>query len=391
MYTTPRLLVLIASLALGLASCQDKEKEMQDLRVTQRSNVEGGPELVEGRLRFASLENFQAFLKANQDMTTDQLMQLDKEMGFVSHLRLGNEPGLEPPRPVAPSALHCLGPNAAEQPADAPELRDVTEFDIADPLLAAALNEDREVQIGNLIYRPGNDYTFFYPVGQANLVDDFYKKLDQGEVRLEDSEIRAIGELAVANTQLVTNPTPGSPQNSALANRSVDQNSNWDGDHRIECQIWQGNWIVYASSGIKTHATQYARKYLFFHGWVDLVAQTVSATAQVTFQQVGGMGGYPPYYFPPTTQTAQVLSISENNAAVAVKRFDWAVAQIGYTNAPGGINTQVQAILSQMVVVVTNPRPTIGGATQSIHIDRLTSTYNGRWNNRNVPTLTLTW
>lgn len=391
-----KFLILNAMLAFTLASCQDKEKELQDLRVMQHSNIEGSPELVKGRLKFATLDDFQAFTKAHQDMTPEQLMQMDKDLSFVSHLRLNEEIGLEPPRPVSPSALHCLSFNAQEpKPADpiasdTALISNATKFEIADPLLASALDEDREVQIGSLIFRAGNDYTFFYPVGQPELVTKFYEQLDAGQVKLDDAEMRAIGEMVVVNTKLVTNPTSDTKQNR-LGNRSVENALYFDGSHRIENQIWEGNWIIYASSGIKTHATQYARKYIFFNGWVDLTCQNVGATATVTYQQLVSIPGtYPPQYAP-VTQTAQILYTSENNAAVAVKRFDWAIAQIGYTNSPGGVQTQVQAILSQMVVKVPDPRVTVGGATQTVRIDRLTSNHTGRWNNRSIGPQQLVW
>lgn len=166
-----------------------------------------------------------------------------------------------------------------------------------------------------------------------------------------------------------------------------------DATHRIECQIWQGNWGIYASSGVKTHATQYARKWGFFHGWVDLKVSTVTALANVTYDVPNASGG--------TTQTtAQALAVSATNAAVAVQRFDWQTAQIGYTNAPGGAAQQIQSILlSNMTVTIdnpayvppgTNPRPTFNPSSLTLKINTLTSTHTGVYNG-NLVSRTLIW
>ena len=385
---------------------------MQDLTVAQPGNMAGGPELVNGHLKFASLMGFQAFIKANQNKTPEQLMQLNRELNFASHLRLCNEPGLEAPRSVSASAMHgtplalALNKQSGARPsgsalpvstagAGAPGMDEpvttnpinVIDFEIVDPLLASALDLNREVEIGELTYRAGNDYCFYYPVGRPELIDDFYQKVDSGEINIQDADFHLYGDLVVQKINLITNPTGGVTTNGIpfINNRSVEGNEIWDGSHRIECQIWQSDWGLYASSGVKTHATQYAKKWIFWHGWVDFKPEQVTVRADVTFTvpAVGPWGV-------PTVQTAPALQASETNAAVVVTRFDWGTAIIGYTNAPGGISQQVQATLSKMVVKVPDPRATVKGATLSLNIDKLVSVHTGRWNNRTI-SKTLTW
>ncbi len=285
--------------------------------------------------------------------------------------------------------------------------------EIPDPLLDATLDINQEVLINNLTVRVGNDYTFYYPAGQSALVDDFYQKVDAGEINLTDADMHNFGDLVVQRNSMITNPINGgttspvgggstSPDGGAITsgaipffgNKSVEGPEPFDATHRIECQIWQGNWGIYASSGVKTHATQYARKWGFFHGWVDLKVSTVTALANITFNLPNTISGV-------TTQTtAQVLAVSETNTAVAVKRFDWGTAQVGYTNAPGGIAQKIQTILlSNMTVTIdnpayvppnTNPRPYYNPPTLVLAINKLTSTHTGVYNGKPV-THMLTW
>ena len=107
MKSTAQALILSAFLAVSLTSCKDQE--MQDITVTP-----DGPTLVDGKLKFNSLMSFQSYMKANQTKTIEQLIQANQAMGFVSHLRLDSELGLEAPKPVYPSTLHCL--NDKQQP-----------------------------------------------------------------------------------------------------------------------------------------------------------------------------------------------------------------------------------------------------------------------------------
>lgn len=345
-------------------------------------------------------------------------MQLNRDMGFVSHLRLYNEEGLE----VAPTALRSSPLSAPASPAitnaATPSLTGsatnsggttgdptggsttspvigVINPEIPDPLLDATLDINQEVLINNLTVRVGNDYTFYYPAGQSGLVDDFYQKVATGEINLTDADMHNFGDLVVQRNNLISNPINGATTNSVpfFGNKSVDEPEFFDSSHRIECQIWQGNWGIYASSGVKTHGTQYARKWGFFHGWVDLKLSKVTALANVTYDVPNANGG--------TTQTtAQALSVSAINAAVAVQRFDWSTAQIGYTNAPGGAAQQIQSILlSNMTVTIdnpayvppgTNPRPTYNPSSLTLKINKLTSTHTGIYNGKPV-THTLTW
>ncbi len=260
--------------------------------------------------------------------------------------------------------------------------------------------------------RVGNDYTFYYPAGQSALVDDFYQKVDAGEIKLTDADMHNFGDLVVQRNSMITNPINGgttspvgggttSPDGGAitsvtipfLGNQSREGTINFDRTHRIECQIWQGNWGIYASSGIKTHATQYARKWGFFHGWVDFGPDEVTAAANVTFNLPNASGGTTP-------TTSQAYFISETNTAVAVKRFDFRTAIIGYTNAPGGVAQQIQSILlSNMTVTVTNPayvppstnpRPTFNPSTLTLQINKLTSIHTGRGGSNTI-SLPLTW
>ncbi len=408
---------------------------MQDITPTPPpAAVAALPVVVDGHLKFSSLASFYAFLKANENKTQEELMQMNRDMGFVSHLRLYNEEGLQPtptalrgsqlPASAASATANSAttglnGPVAnaggtiyADEPVTTGPVIGVISPEIPDPLLDATLDINQEVLINNLTVRVGNDYTFYYPAGQSALVDDFYQKVATGEINLTDADMHNFGDLVVQRNSMITNPIDGgttspvgggstSPDGGAVTsgtipffnNRSIEGTINFDRTHRIECQIWQGNWGIYASSGIKTHATQYARKWGFFHGWVDFSPDEVTAAANVTFNLPNASGG-----LTPTTQ--QAYFISETNRAVAVKRFDWGTLVVTYTNAPTGIAQQIQYILlSKMTVTVTNPAyvppgstalPTFNPPTLTLQIDKLTSVHTGRAGSQ-IISVPLTW
>lgn len=417
-----RTLVLGTLLTTSLVACQDAK--LDDIRPAADA-----PTVVEGRLKFSSLQSFQAYLTANQTKTVEQLIEGNKALGFVSHLRLDTEPGLAPPKPVYPSTLHCLRDRAHPAPAApaspalarsaAASATSATAEDgegeqfaavdleyispvMVDPLFDSVLDENREAIIGEIIYRAGNDYCFYYPAGQEALIDDFYQRVDAGEINILDTEMHAYGNLIAQRVCLVTHPTrkgdvislSDEPVTNSLfpipffGNRSVEGNESWDGNHRIECQIWQGNWGVYASSGIKTHATQYARKWLFFWGWVDQKVSRVGTFATLTYTVptvIPVSGGSVPVSSP---QMVKAFDVSETNAAVAVRRFDWGTAQFGYS--PGG-GQVLQFLLSQMSVNITNPNTGPSApATLNVRISSLTSTHTGLWNGRAIQR-TLLW
>lgn len=384
-------LVLGTLLATSLVSC--KKDTIQELEV-----VPNTPTLVDGRLKFSSLASFHNYLKANENKTVEELMQTNRDMGFVSHLRSTNEPGLEHSNPAHPSILsgsqikakdnsaQSAAPSSvltADEPLGGPPLNQI-ESTIPDPLFAFVLDDDREAEIGTIIYRAGNDYCFYYPIGQEALVDDFYERVAAGEIYLDDTELHAFGDLLVNRTGLVTNPgEAGTNSTPIVDNRRVKDVKNWDDNHRIEGEIWEGNWLIYASSGIKTQATQYARKWLVFHGWLDLKADQVSALAKVTYT-------VPITGAPPLTGVASGFDISETNASVAVRRFDWSTAQIGYTNG-GLIPQQVYIVLSQRLITI--PNPNIGPtqpASLTVNFNTLQSVHRGTWNGKTIE-LPLTW
>lgn len=393
-----------------------------DTKLDSLSVAPDAPTLVNGRLKFASLESFQAYMKANEAKTVAQLLEANRAMGFVSHLRLSEEADLALPKPMYASTLHCLRdrlkpaatktaavaalPTATSSsatttdtdndggteviPVEMVDIYNYIDADIADPLLGSILDENREAIIGSLVYRAGNDYCFYYPAGQEALVENFYQQVDSGELNLQDAEMHVYGNLIAQRVCLVTNrQEDGEGQVANLFplpfvnNRSVEGNEPFtNGNPRLECQIWQGNWGVWASSGIKTHATRYARKWVFFWGWVDQTCSEVGTFANLTYTVPGSTPGTAP-------TNVKAFEVNETNAAVAVKRFDWSTAQVGYS--PGG-GAAIQFLLSQMTVKIPNPNvgPTKPASLQ-VHIDALTSNHSGVLSNGRSARKTLTW
>lgn len=104
----------------------------------------------------------------------------------------------------------------------------------------------------------------------------------------------------------------------------VEGDAYWDSSHKMYAQIWEGSWIVYSSSGIKTEANEYGSCWVFWHCWNSLNAQEISVSCDA-FLRI-----YDPYIYAYTYMTVSTPETKEYNNNRAINRFEWTTLQIGY-------------------------------------------------------------
>ena len=138
-----------------------------------------------GRLHFKSQADFKTYMGLVIKYDIDAVNALNKEKGFVSHFAKTHQEE---------------GTNSANTKGDDKE--ESAKWAIPDSHFAETLNENREISFEDgAICRAGNDFSFIYPDGKSNLIDEFYQDYARGGVHIPE-EGTAIGELFVYQTGL---------------------------------------------------------------------------------------------------------------------------------------------------------------------------------------------
>lgn len=112
----------------------------------------------------------------------------------------------------------------------------------------------------------------------------------------------------------------------------VEGDEYWDSSHKMYAQIWDGNWGVYASSGIKTEANEYGSCWLFWHCWNSLDAQEISVECSAFMRRQN------PYGYGYSYVIANIPEIKEYNCNRSINRFDCSTASIGWNSGGSSIN-----------------------------------------------------
>lgn len=301
---------LLMSSTFTFISC--KEQALEEVKPDKVAIEEVNPLIEDGRMKFNSLKDFSTFMKQTKDKSIKELKEMSKALNFNSHLRVSTD-------------IITNETNAAKE--------DSLKSIITDPYFSSVLNDKKEIEFGNdVIYRAGNDYCFMYQNGQGNLIEDFYKDLQSQATKIQDGKTFIYkNNLVVFNTFFKKPKSNKSSKVAGVFQDVVDNYIDWgDGQHRMYSQIWDGNWLVYSSSGIKTEAEEYGWQWLFKHGWNNADAQTITVSAQANLRA------------PSTTQPGQYVyynviypTITETDCHRAIRRFDYSTLTLSY----GGTGT----------------------------------------------------
>ncbi|MFK7980302.1 MAG: hypothetical protein AB8G86_10000 [Saprospiraceae bacterium] len=115
---------------------------------------------------FDSNEEFSGFMDYLHQFEPEELDGLPELSSFYSHRNFYDEAEL-----IDESELEAFNYNE--------------ENEIADPYLASVLNKEREILIGEIYYRLGNDYCFaFLSLEDKNIINEFKQKLKSGEINI---------------------------------------------------------------------------------------------------------------------------------------------------------------------------------------------------------------
>ncbi len=145
------LILIIFGLSIFITGCQKNQNILED---TENKSIN----VVEGRLKFESLNTFSSVIKemkAAPDIAPEKT--LERLLGYGKYNRFKN-------------ALKSA--SAGEVPA-----KDTL---VDDPAFASVLNDKGEVQVGNSVYRITPNGTFMYLPAKENQVDQLTKKLESG-------------------------------------------------------------------------------------------------------------------------------------------------------------------------------------------------------------------
>ncbi len=204
---------------------------MADTRITPdltKDNLLKGIAVSEGRLIFADMNTFSAFMDniVNQDNAV--LDRIEENLGFLSMRRNANQQ--EPP---------------TDQKGE-----DIDEdywMWVTDAYFATALNPDGLIQIGEEIYKVTKDKV--------------YKGSEQShtlllEANLHDKHATTLAEIEVFEVQSDTIAL------FQFGNNCFDT----DGDYRLKGRSWVSNWIIYSSAGAYSEFQQ-QKKFLWWRWW----------------------------------------------------------------------------------------------------------------------------
>lgn len=229
--------------------------EMENKDAVQSSSTDAGalkevrslyPSIKKGRLAFANQESFTAYMKALNKLKIEEVEQLSKEKGFVSHLEASQK---EQKATNTTNGVQLRG-----------EEEESTKWIIPDAHFASTLNEEREVGIGEgIICKAGNDFSFMYEESRGYLVENFYRDYQSGMVSVpEEGLYYADNQLYVYPTGMISPDDKGVQLRSVGHSKLVRKSETFDGTWRLYGEHWQGSWIVWASSGVKTECQKVA-------------------------------------------------------------------------------------------------------------------------------------
>ncbi len=317
--TLQRLGMVTVGLSLCLWSCKEQDGNVEP-NIT-KSSPTINTVIEDGRMKFKDMKDFSNFMKKTEKMSLKELSAMGKNSTFTSYLE------------AMTGKDSTLQKNSRKAKPDESE-----PIEICDPYFSSVLNENKELELGdNVIYRAGHDYCFFYQNGQSKLIDEFYEQQKVSPIDVKDGSTYIFKDnLIVFNTIM---KKPKSSKSARVSGRGgdwfqdwVDDEAYWDSSHKMYAQIWEGNWGVYASSGIKTEANEYGSCWLFWHCWNSLDAQEISVDCSAYMRR------YNPSLYGYTYLVINIPEIKEYNCNRAINRFDWSTASIGWNSGGSSVN-----------------------------------------------------
>ena len=265
------------------------------------------PTIKKGRLYFESQEKFKNYMATIAKYSVEQIEAVNAENNFVSHAVKSQQ------EPKAPAS------------ASAGKEDESAKWVIPDPYFAETLDENREIYVGGseAICRAGNDFTFVFNDGDQYKIDNFYADYQRGGVTIPEEGGDYDGIFVYpTNIEL----PEGKAQVRDLFQQVKKCWSFFDGSQtwRTYGEIWQGNWFVYASNGVKTECNK-VTKFWFFSYFSFKNASQLRVKWNATLQIPANTQSNP------TSNPINGLNVGElvgTNTSRVINRFDFMIASI---------------------------------------------------------------
>lgn len=223
-----------------ILSCSKSTETASPTKAEATSTTSTKLVVVEDRIKFSKSTDLKDFM---ENIMPDSEMV---KQGFVSYF-------------VAKDESNAAG---ARKETD-PEVIKDTNY-IADPSLARILNKKREIQVGDSIYKVGEDFTFFFKKGDESMVDMFYKDLEAGQISIEEDKLMNYKSIQVFKTfqsvKTATSKPTVSISGADLRTEGYLQDFIFANlvsmgvsiRYRMQCELWSTNAFFYSGCGVST-------------------------------------------------------------------------------------------------------------------------------------------
>ena len=294
-------LFLSIGFACLLSSCDKNDSEISQPQSIVEVPVALGVTLKESRLTFETIDAFKQYRKSIDKKSSKELMEKDKAIGLDSHLA-----------DIAVTLGNTKGSRVSEEVAQKVEKR------VRDPYFASMLNKNRELQIGNTIYRCNADYVFEYQKGEEKSIDDFYNQAKSSKMNIPDHKAVDFKDIKVAQTDVKIQKITSKINNpNARVAYNCTVNYSQDNSYRMGGEYFTEWYFFFTTAGVSTQM-EHERGWWIFKGWYDEDADYVSVAAyQVGLYYNGIQGNYDISY--------QNQFRENYNDDVATCIFDWFV------------------------------------------------------------------
>jgi hypothetical protein len=290
---------MIAGGILSLNSCDNKDELVTQPQETPEVAISKGVTLKEGRLSFENTDAFKSYRKSLDGKSSKALTTIDKQMGLESHLL-----------DISETLTSSKGARISQDVYQKLEKR------VRDPYFASILNKNREVQIGNTIYRCNADYVFEYQKGEEKSIDDFYNQAKSSKIDMPELKEIDFKDIKIARTKINIQKVE-SKQSNPKARVAFNCEQYWGEDYRMGGEYWTEWYLFFSTAGVSTQM-EVQRGWWIFKGWYDEDAEYVRVEADKLGIKFNGIFGWPTFNLIKTG-----IKVENYNDDVATYVIDW--------------------------------------------------------------------
>jgi hypothetical protein len=260
-------------------------------------------------------------------------MLIDKQMGLESHLS-----------DIAETLTSSKGARISQ------EVYQKVEKRVRDPYFASILNKNREVQIGNTIYRCNADYVFEYQRGEEKSIEDFYNQAKSSKMNMPELKEIDFKDIKVAKTKINIQKIE-SKQSNPKARVAYNCEQYWGADYRMGGEYWTEWYFFFTTAGVSTQM-EVQRGWWIFRGWYDEDAEYIRVEADKLGIKFNGIFGWPTFDIIKTG-----IKVENRDDDVATYVIDWSLAipgvgdydwTYGYVTSTAKMYTEVEKSCSFM-------------------------------------------